>query len=361
MSDKAVKRILVISMAGIGDTILATPLIHELRANFPAAQIDALVLWAGSKDILEGNPHLNQVYQRNLLKQTQLAAVRFLLSVRKNRYDVSINTHPQSRRHYRLIARIVGARLRVSHVYESFGSLDRLLVNRTLAQDYSRHSVDLNLDVLALLGGKPRLSKHELEVPVSTQEENWADSFLARHQLPGRKIFGIHAGSGSTKNLALKRWPLEQYVALVQKLRRARPELAILMFGGPDETPDMERVLSASPSPLSVRVDSPTLRAAGALMKRCTAFLSVDTALMHVAAAVKTPRQIVIEAVTLNKTNEPYGHPFTLVPNPAIAGRQLEFYKYDGLGIKGSPEELVRCMKSVTVDAVCEAVLRATA
>jgi ADP-heptose:LPS heptosyltransferase len=49
--------ILVISLAGIGDTLFATPLIHELRANFPAANIDALVLWTGSKHLLEGNPH----------------------------------------------------------------------------------------------------------------------------------------------------------------------------------------------------------------------------------------------------------------------------------------------------------------
>ena len=60
--DPAMK-ILVISLAGIGDTLLATPLIHELRANFPDATIDALVLWAGSKDLLEDNPHLGRVHQ----------------------------------------------------------------------------------------------------------------------------------------------------------------------------------------------------------------------------------------------------------------------------------------------------------
>jgi len=354
-----VKRILVISLAGIGDTILATPLIHELRASFPDARIDALVLWAGSKDILERNPHLNQAFQRNLLKQSNLQAFRFLLPIRKNRYDISINTHPQSRRHYRFIARIIGAALRISHFYESFGPLDQLLVNRTLPQDYTRHSVDLNLDVLGLLGARSRLPAHELEIPLSAEDEAWADSFLAEHQLQGRKILGVHAGSGGTKNLTLKRWPLEQYISLVARLRQQRPELAIVLFGGPDEEPDIQKILSANPSPLVVRAGSRTLRAAGALMKRCTSFLSVDTALMHIAAAVKAPRQIVIEAFTLNPTNEPYGNPYTLVPNPAIAGRNLDYYKYDGQGIKGTPEELVRCMKSVTVDAVCDAVLKA--
>jgi len=104
-----------------------------------------------------------------------------------------------------------------------------------------------------------------------------------------------------------------------------------------------------------MRVPSKTLRQAGALMQRCTAFLSVDTALMHIAAAVKAPHQIVIEAPTFNKTNEPYGNPYVLVRNPAVAGRNLEYYCYDGQGIKGSKEELIRCMESVGVESVEEA------
>src|SRR5438445_6213068 len=59
-SAKATMKILVISLAGIGDAFLATPLIHELRLSFPAATIDALVRWAGARDLLESNPHLNR-------------------------------------------------------------------------------------------------------------------------------------------------------------------------------------------------------------------------------------------------------------------------------------------------------------
>src|ERR1043166_2955445 len=101
--------ILVISLAGIGDTLFATPLIHELRANFPDARIDALVLWPGSRDLLEGNPHLNNVHQKNLMKVGTAASLKYLSQLRRNRYDISINTHPQSRVHYRLVSRLVGA------------------------------------------------------------------------------------------------------------------------------------------------------------------------------------------------------------------------------------------------------------
>ena len=67
----AAVKILVISLAGIGDTLFATPLIHELRANFPDATIDVLVMWAGSKDLLEHNPHVNRVFQKNLITVRQ--------------------------------------------------------------------------------------------------------------------------------------------------------------------------------------------------------------------------------------------------------------------------------------------------
>lgn len=347
-------KILVISLAGIGDTLLATPLLQELRANYPEAQIDALVLWAGSKDLLEGNPHLNHVFQKNLLKSSKLESLRFLAPLRRARYDVSLNTHPQSRRHYRLTARFIGAHTRISHQYENFGLLDRFLVNRTLPQDYQKHTVENNLALLDLLGAQPRRPSHALEVALSAADQEWADEFIRSHELAGRRRLGLHVGSGGTKNLKLKRWPLHRYLEFLKQLRQAWPELAVLLFGGPEEEPELERIRAEVAGLRLIRVQSRTLRQAGALMQRCTAFLSVDTALMHLAAAVRAPGQLVIEAPTLNKTNEPYGNKFELVPNPAVAGRNLDYYRYDGAGIKGSDEELVRCMESITPEAVLE-------
>src|SRR5688572_19198141 len=226
-------KILVISLAGIGDTLLATPLIRELRANFPAATIDALVLWAGSKDILETNPHLNRIFQKNLLKTTKSEALKFLWSLRSEGYDFSINTHPQSRIHYRVVARIVGARVRVSHAYECSGLLDRLLVNREHPQDYARHTVNNNLDLLRFLNAAPKSERTEMEVHLKPEDDAWAQKFIRKENLAGRRILGMHVGSGGTKNLMLKRWPLTHYLELIQRINRAWPEVTVLLFGGP--------------------------------------------------------------------------------------------------------------------------------
>ncbi len=339
-------------MAGIGDALIATPLIRELRANFPDATIDALVRWPGARDLLENNPCLNRVHQKDLIACGMVERLKFLWSLRRNRYDVSINVHPQPRIHYRIAARIVGAPLRISHEYECFGWLDRRLVNKVLPQDYTRHSIENNFDALPLLGAKVKLPSHEMEIFLTPDEEKWADEFLATNKLAGQKILGVHVGSGSTKNLRLKRWPLKNYAGLTRKLNKERPDIRVLLFGGPDEMKDHQVVLAQSNRDLTLEAKTRNLRQAAALMKRCSAFLSVDTALMHIAATVKAPNQIVIEAPTLNATNLPYGNPFTLVKNPVIAGRNLDYYRYDGGDIKGTREDLLACMASVKIEDV---------
>ena len=351
--------ILVISFAGIGDTLFATPLLHELRANFPDATIDALVRWKGSRDLLTGNPHLNSVYQKNFLSAGTAASLRFLCELRKKRYDVSINTHPQSRVHYRMVARFIQASRRLSHDYDHASLLDRLLVNRTIAQDYQRHSIENNLAFLELLGAKPALARHDYEIYLSPAELGWAEEFLASHKLAGRRLLGVHVGSGGTKNLALRRWPLSSYIELVQKSTRRWPDAAVLLFGGPDEEKDHARLLAATDRSLVFYAPTKDLRQAAALLKKRAAFLSVDTALMHLAAAVKVPKQLVIETPTWNKPIEPFNNPFVLIKNPAVAGRNLQYYRYDGHGIRGTDQELLRCMASVSVDAVFAAVQRA--
>ncbi len=349
-------KILVISFAGNGDTLFATPLIHELRLNFPDAQIEALVRWPGARGLLEGNPHLDEVWQKNLVSENPLAGVRFLWGLRRRGYDVSINSYPQSRLAYRVVARLIGARLRISHRYDNASLLDRLLVNRALAQDYERHSIENNLACLECLGARPVLAEHTYELYLSPAETAWAEEFIAAEQLAGRPLLGLHAGSGGTKNLTLRRWPLEHYAELLRRLGSAWPGLVTLLFGGPEEQADHARLLAVAEAGRVRHPPTRNLRQAAALLRHCHAFLSVDTVLMHLAAAVKVPGQVVIETPTWNKPIQPYGHPFVLVKNPAVAGRNLDYYRYDGRGIRGTAQELTRCMAAVSVDEVFRAV-----
>src|ERR1044071_2710586 len=193
-------KILVISLAGIGDTLLATPLIRVLREQRPDAIIDVLTRWPGAADLLAGNSCVNRVHQQELVKPGPLSNLKFINSLRREGYDVSINTHPQSKREYRWIARLIGARLRLSHRYENWSWVDPLLVNRSIEQDYSIHCIENSLRLLPLMGLHQPTQPVDCELYCSSEEQKWAEQFINSHSLMSRKRLAIHVGSGKTKN-----------------------------------------------------------------------------------------------------------------------------------------------------------------
>jgi hypothetical protein len=54
------KRILIIQTAFIGDVVLSTPLVRNLRKIFPDSFLSFLLI-PETKNVLENNPHLNQI------------------------------------------------------------------------------------------------------------------------------------------------------------------------------------------------------------------------------------------------------------------------------------------------------------
>ena len=146
-------------MAGIGDTLMATPLIHELRANFPDATIDALVHLAR----LQGFAGKQSASEPRSPEKSHQVPASWRRCASSGRCGANATTFPSTRirRAGCIIAspRASPARpIRISHEYECFGWLDRKLVNKVLPQDYSRHSIENNFDVLPLLGAKSEIA-----------------------------------------------------------------------------------------------------------------------------------------------------------------------------------------------------------
>ncbi len=348
----AVNRLLVISLAGIGDTLMATPFLHALRLAYPRAAIEALVMWPGARSLLEMNPHLNAVHQHSFIKASKLSSAWKLFSMRRRGYDASFNVHPQGRREYRYIAWAIGARRRFSHQYENHRPFDDRLVTDSIPQEYAVHSSENNFRFLDRLGVPRTLPRPAYELYLGGVESQWAGQWLSRNGLEGVRWLGLHVGSGGTKNLSLRRWPLERYAELIRHWARQNPERPVVFFGGPDEADAHGWLFQQLRGGRVYFAEAPSLRHSAALLDSAHAFLSVDTVFMHLAAAVQVPHQFVIETPTVNPCILPLRDDWTLIPNPAVAGRNLEFYRYDGRPIAGSAEELRRIMESVTVESV---------
>jgi ADP-heptose:LPS heptosyltransferase len=290
-----------------------------------------------------------------------VGSLKFLRSLAKRKYDVSINTHPQSKLEYRLVATLAGAKLRLSHNYHHSEIFGWLLGDRTMPQDYEKHSVDQTLDLFSFMGIKPVLPSHEYELFLTEEEITWGQKFVQEHQLEGQKLFAFHVGTSGTKNLALRRWPVRHYIGLIRRFQQNHPNVSILLFGGPEEVQLHAEILANVPPERVHNVKSSNFRQSAAVLRLCEMVISGDTSIMHLAAAVKVPKQFVLETPTFYKPNHPYGQPFVTICNPAVAGQNLKYYLYNGKGIQGSPDELRRLMSSITVDLAYETIRSACA
>ena len=74
-------KILVLALAGIGDALMFTPALKLLRQSLPSAQIDALVMFTGTKEIYNTNPNFNKVIHFDFLKEGVLNSLKFVFGL----------------------------------------------------------------------------------------------------------------------------------------------------------------------------------------------------------------------------------------------------------------------------------------
>lgn len=91
---KAIKRILVIQTAKIGDLICSTPVFREIKIKYPESHLTAIIDPI-NKELLENNPHVNEILT---IKTTDCRGVagklRLSGRIRKGRYDIAICLNP---------------------------------------------------------------------------------------------------------------------------------------------------------------------------------------------------------------------------------------------------------------------------
>jgi heptosyltransferase-2 len=303
-------RILALCLPGIGDTLLFTPALRLLRQHFPKARISVLVMFRGSLQVLEKNPHADRVILWEFLKEGLFRSLKFLWTLRRQRFDISIISYPANRIEYSLVHFFIGAGRRYGHRYHhrDLRSLN-FLHGHTIREDDERHNVEENLALLHLLGIRTE-TPDGLELYLSEEDQEWARRWLGEHHLEEARLIGIHAGTAELKNQARRRWPVERFAQLGDRLTEAM-NARTLIFGGPEEESLKERLRKGMSHP-GLIVSGTTMRQTAALIEHCDLFISNDSALMHTAAAMKVPC-VVIFGPTNPKWVYPYGTSYRIV------------------------------------------------
>ena len=157
MKDKKIK-ILVMKFRHIGDVLLTTPLIENLRRIYPDAQID-FALNKGTEAMIEGNPNIQNIhiYDRANIKGVGFfkrlwRELKFIRAIKKQKYDIAVQTTTGDRgiivAKYAKIKTIVG--------FEGKNkAVNKIITHKAPKIGGLRHTVDRNQDALAALGLEP--------------------------------------------------------------------------------------------------------------------------------------------------------------------------------------------------------------
>lgn len=334
-----VRKVLVIKLRHLGDVLLTAPVFSALKKALPHAKIDAFI-WSECVPMLEGHPSVDGwiEYDRSWkkLRLKRLFKEVFLLrKIRSQNYDLVINLTEGDRG--ALAAKISKAPIRVGFdpKKKGFWGKKGLYTHVVKACPGLRHTVERNLDALRALGIFPKLEERELflhvpESAVSTVKKlTSSDSFIL-----------IHPAS----RWRFKCWPVEKMRELTQELLAKGEKLVFSSGPDPMEKAMVDEIVKGFPVlNLAGKV---SLKELGALIQLAKTLISVDSAPLHMASALKIPT-VAIFGPTSDVTWGPWKNPKARIVAQPFSCRPC--YQ-DGCG--GS--KVSDCLHSLPVSKVIE-------
>ncbi len=295
--ESAIRRVLVTKLRHHGDVLLTAPVLSTLARAIAGVEVDALV-YRETAQMLVHHPALTRLHtiDRDWKRQglvRQLAAERALLAqLRTRRYDllVHLTEHPRGL----TLARILSPRFAVTRERAAKGE-GAWLWRRHFTHFYRlpratpRHAVEANLDALRRIGIYPTEADKRVVLVEGEAARAKIQALLAARGLAERTYVQMHPGS----RWLFKCWPADRMAALADRI--VASGLAIVVTGAPDprERALVEAMLAAlAPATRAKTIDLTgelELLELAALAARARAFVGVDSAPMHIAAAMGTP------------------------------------------------------------------------
>ncbi|HEV7699938.1 MAG TPA: glycosyltransferase family 9 protein [Pyrinomonadaceae bacterium] len=298
-----VKRILVVKLRSIGDTVLATPSLIALKRHAPHAEIDILLEeWVAP--VLDGFDAVDNVFT---VGKSAPERLKMAWTLRRRRYDVAFNLHGGTTSTF--FTRFSGAKHRFGNAEYQYPFLYNHLLSAP-ADFWDREKMHSAEQQLALIGfaGVPvdDLPKSRLAVTASASEA--IDRRLEGAAIRDKRsaIALIHPGTA----FFTKQWPVANFARLAEYL--ASQGFSVVAAGSGAESPILEALRRAAALPVTT-FDDLTLPEITALASKARIFIGNDSGIAHIAAAVQTP-----SVVIFGSSNRVHWRPWTDAPNEIV-------------------------------------------
>lgn len=290
-----IRRVLVTKLRHHGDVLLASPVLSTLQAAAPHVEIDGLV-YADTAEMLSGHSDMRQLHvidrawkRRGLMGQAK-AEWSLLKTLQSRQYDliVHLTEHPRGA----WLSRLLKPRYAVAPRVNGRGRFWKRSFTHFVSPIMGsgrRHIVEQNLDALRRLGIQPAQDQRALTFVPGAEAEAQITTRLQSLGLEPGKFVHLHPPS----RWHFKCWTAEGWAEVIARIRTAGWPVLLTAAPGAKEGHLIERIQTAlakrnEPPALSL-VGALSLKELGALTSQARLFAGVDSAPMHIAAAMRTP------------------------------------------------------------------------
>ncbi|MCL6590126.1 MAG: glycosyltransferase family 9 protein [Firmicutes bacterium] len=258
------QKIVVLCLSPLGDALFATPAVRVLRENFPKARIVMIATPAPAR-IFKSNPFLNQVITVN----NHIELISLLADIRKYHYDLAVGFSPLGS----FLVRFCGASLRAD--------LSMIPVDAGLS------AVEACLAVLETIG--IHAQSLTTEFWMSSQEKIRFEASVHRFlEKTGRPfnlgLIAVHCGG---HYFTRKRWPVANFIKLIQRLHSEGGHQVVLI-GGAEDAIDAQVIQAEVPEVVNA-VGKLKLIETAVLLSKCRLMIGNDSGPLHLGAAVGIP------------------------------------------------------------------------
>lgn len=213
------KRILIVRTDRIGDVIMITPMIREIKKAYPDSYIAALVR-KSSADVLINNPYLDEIITDDLQKDSFWKIVRQL---RSKKFTHGMLVMPTKRAAYQMFLAGVKKRIGVGKkLYEVITFMESVSRNKYIPL---RHEADYCMDLARKIGVKT--DNISPEIFLTKEELSKGEKFLEEVGAEPESVkIIIHSGSlNSSPN-----WSEDKYFELITRLLNEIKSVKINIF-----------------------------------------------------------------------------------------------------------------------------------
>lgn len=279
------KKILIIKLRFHGDMLLITPVISTLKKNYPTAKIDVL-LYQDTIPILSENREIHSFYGIKNKKNNNIAIlisfIKLISILRKNHFDLIINLTDQWIIPF--LVRCIPAKIKISHQFNHRNANYWFRSFTHIIKPVGKNIVEQNLSILKLLQLNTLCS-------YTTMTYKPTDLEKINNQLMSLGI--VHSSYiviQPTARQKFKYWDDEKFAEVIDYLQSEGYQ--VILTSGPSKN-DLNCVANiveqCFKSPIVEFAGKTTFSELAALMSHAILFIGVDSAPMHIAAALRIP------------------------------------------------------------------------